>query len=271
MGNNEIDLPEWCSNYQHLEFGLDNEGVIHITINRPEHLNAVNGVLHGELGRVWVDVSSDDRVRIAVITGSGRGFSAGGDMDMLVEQAGNYSIIEKRHREAADIVYNMLNCRKIIIAAINGPAVGAGLAVALLADISIIADDAKLTDGHTRIGLGAGDHAAIVWPLLCGMARAKYYLLTADLIDGREAERIGLVSRCVPQGELLETANEIATRLARGPRNATQAVKHNLNNWLRLAGPTFDASLAMEMLDFFSPDVEEGLQAFREKRPPKFA
>jgi len=148
--------------------------------------------------------------------------------------------------------------------------VGAGLAVALLADISVIAETARLTDGHLRLGVGAGDHAAIVWPLLCGMAKAKYYLLTADFIDGREAERIGLVSLCVPADRLMETAWGIADRLAAGSQRALRWTKRSLNNWLRAAGPIFDNSLALEMLSFAGPDVREGVRAIREKGPPRF-
>src|SRR2546422_9039257 len=107
------------------------------------------------------------------------------------------------------MVYNLINCSKPVVAAINGAAVGAGLALAILADISIAAASARLIDGHTRLGVAAGDHAAIIWPLLCGMAKAKYYLLTADFLDGREAERIGLVSLCVPGAEVLPKALDV--------------------------------------------------------------
>jgi enoyl-CoA hydratase len=173
-------------------------------------------------------------------------------------------------KEAGDIVYNIINCEKVIISAINGVAVGAGLAVALMADISIMAEEARITDGHIRLGVGAGDHAAIIWPLLCGMAKAKYYLLTADFIDGREAERIGLVSRCVPGERVVPTALEVAEKLATGPQLAIRWTKRALNNWLRQAGPIFDASLALEMLNFFDEDVAEGAAALVEKRTPRF-
>jgi len=157
-----------------------------------------------------------------------------------------------------------------IVSAINGTAVGAGLAVALMADISVIAEDARLTDGHLRLGVVAGDHAAIVWPLLCGMAKAKYYLLTADFIDGREAERIGLVSRCVPGERVLEESLEIAGRIATGPQHAARWTKRTLNHWLRAAIPAFDASVAYEMLSFLGADVHEGARAITQRRPPRF-
>ena len=173
-------------------------------------------------------------------------------------------------QQASNVVYNIVHCDKPIVSAINGVAVGAGLAVALLADISIAAEDARLTDGHLRIGLAAGDHSVILWPLLCGMARAKYYLLTADFLDGREAERIGLVSKAVPGERLMDEAMAVAGKLANGSQDAIRWTKKALNNWLRQAGPLFDASLALEMIGMFGPDLAEGLDAVGSKRPPAF-
>jgi len=256
--------------YEYLRFDRPSDGVLLITINRPERLNAANKRLHWELSRVWRDVDADERIRIAVITGAGKAFSAGGDLDMVLDQAKDFTQVAAIAKEAADLVYNMVDCQKPIISAINGVAVGAGLAAALMADISVIAEDARLTDGHLRLGVGAGDHAAIVWPILCGLAKAKYYLLTADFVDGREAERIGLVSMCRPADEVLPTALEIAARLAAGPQHALRWTKRALNQWVRTAGPIFEASLAYEMLGFFSDDVVEGATAIKEKRPPAF-
>jgi len=173
-------------------------------------------------------------------------------------------------REAKDLVYNLINCSKIVVSAMHGPAVGAGLVAGLLADISIAAKGARIIDGHTRLGVAAGDHAAIVWPLLCGMAKAKYYLLLCEEVSGEEAERIGLVSLCVPEDELIGRAREVAAKLARGSQTALRWTKYSLNNWLRSAGPSFDTSLALEMLGFSGPDVREGVASHRERRPPKF-
>jgi enoyl-CoA hydratase len=172
--------------------------------------------------------------------------------------------------EARDLVYNILRCQKPIVSAINGPAVGAGLVVALLADISIAAENARLADGHVRMGVAAGDHAAILWPLLCGMAKAKYYLMTSDFVSGREAERIGLVSLCVPDDELADKAMEVALNLAQGPRHAIKYTKRALNQWLLQAGPIFDHSLALEMLGFFSEDMMAGVEALRRKEAARF-
>lgn len=258
------------SDYRHLAFDLKPNGVLLITLNRPEVLNATNARLHWELTQVWLTVDADPKVRVALVTGAGKAFSAGGDLEMVEEMAGDPAAVARTMREASDLVYNMINLDKPVVSAINGVAVGAGLVVALLADVSIISESARLTDGHTRLGVAAGDHAAIVWPLLCGMAKAKYYLLTSDFLDGREAERIGLVSLCVPADRVMERAWDVADKLAQGSQPSIRWTKRALNNWLRQAGPIFDQSLALEMLTFMQPDVREGVRAIREKRAPAF-
>src|SRR5262249_10825111 len=159
---------------------------------------------------------------------------------------------------------------KPIVSAITGPAVGAGLAVGLLADVSIATPSARIVDGHTRLGVAAGDHAAIVWPLLCRLAKAEDHLPPCEPLDRARAGRIGLVSLCVPEEELDARALEIAVRLAEGAQAAIRHTKLALNNWLRIAGPAFDASLALEFLDMSGPDVHEGVAAVREKRAPRF-
>ncbi len=256
--------------YEHLRFDRRDDGVLLITIDRPERMNATDERLHRELAGVWRDFADDEESRVAVVTGAGRAFSAGGDLEMVQRMAGDYRRVAHMASETAALVQNMVECDKPIVSAINGTAVGAGLAVALMADISVISEEARLTDGHLRLGVVAGDHAAIVWPLLCGMAKAKYYLLTADFIDGREAERIGLVSRAVRAGEVLETALEIAGRVATGPQHAARWTKRTLNHWLRAALPAFDASVAYEMLSFMGGDVTEGADAIKDRRAPRF-
>jgi len=256
--------------YQFLLFERPADGVLLVRINRPDKLNATHERLHWELSRVWLDIGEDPETKVAVITGAGKAFSVGGDLDMIERMKGNAAGVAQAWREAGDIVYNMINLDKPIISAINGVAVGAGLAVALLADISIASESMRITDGHLRLGVAAGDHAVIIWPLLCGMARAKYSLLTAEFIDGKEAERIGLVSLCVPADQLLDRALEVARRLANGPQQALHFTKRALNQWLRVAGPAFEASMALEMLGFFGADVAEGVRAVKEKRAPVF-
>jgi enoyl-CoA hydratase len=173
-------------------------------------------------------------------------------------------------REARDLVRGMLGCSKPIVSSINGAAVGAGLAVALLADISVAARNAKLIDGHTKLGVAAGDHAVAIWPLLCGMAKAKYYLLLCDAVSGEEAERIGLVSRAVDAEALADESLAIARRLASGSASALAGTKRALNGWLHAAWPAFEASLAAEIMDFAGADAREGVAAIKEKRSPVF-
>jgi enoyl-CoA hydratase len=165
----------------------------------------------------------------------------------------------------------VINCNKPIVSAINGVAVGAGLVVGILADVSIAGRSARIVDGHTRLGVAAGDVACIIWPLLCGLAKAKYYLLTCRPIAGEEAERIGLVSLCVDDDKLQATALEIAGELAAGAPSAIRWTKYALNNWLRMAGPIFDTSTALEMLGFAGAEAREGLASHLEKRKPNFS
>lgn len=257
--------------FQFIRFDRQPDGVLLVTLNRPEVMNAVNARMHWELTQIWGVVNADPQTKVVVVTGAGdRAFSAGGDLSHVEEMIGNADEVAVVMKEARDIVYNILDCDKPIISAINGTAVGAGLAVALLADISVMAEDARFTDGHVKLGVAAGDHAAIIWPLLCGMTKAKYYLMTADFINGKEAERMGLVTFCAPREEVLDKAMAIAQKLAQGSQTAIKATKKSLNNWMRLAGPIFDNSLALEMLGFLGGDVREGLAAVREKRPPQF-
>ena len=259
------------SDFQFLKFEQKPNGIMLMTLNRPDVLNATNARLHWELTKVWSVLGDDAEVRVVVVTGAGeRAFSAGGDLDWISEMVGNADKVSVALKEAGDIVFNMLAFEKPVISAINGVAVGAGLAVALMADISIMAEEARITDGHVKLGVAAGDHAVILWPLLCGMAKAKYYLMTADFLDGKEAERIGLVSLCVPREELLGKAMATAQKLAKGSQPAARFTKRALNNWLRISQPAFDASPALEMICFLGGDAREGVNAIREKREPKF-
>ncbi|GAA0394543.1 enoyl-CoA hydratase/isomerase family protein [Microbispora corallina] len=257
--------------YEKLRTDWAADGVLRIVISEPARLNAVDRTGHRELAEIWRDVDRDDDVRAVVIRGEGEAFSAGGDLAMIEEMTRDHAVRLRVFAEARDIVYNVINCAKPVVSAIQGPAVGAGLAVALLADVSVAGRTARVIDGHTRLGVAAGDHAAIVWPLLCGLAKAKYHLLLCEPVTGEQAEAMGLVSVCVDDDQVHERALEIAERLARGPAEAIRLTKYALNNWLRMAGPSFDASLAMEFLGFTGPDVVEGLAALRERRPPRFS
>ena len=239
--------------------------VLRVVMNRPDKLNAVDGEMHRELTEIWRVVDADVNINAVLLTGAGKAFSAGGDLDLLDTMIAEFGTRIRVWQEARDLVYNLINCSKPVVSAINGAAVGAGLALALLADVSVAAASARLIDGHTKLGVAAGDHAAIIWPLLCGMAKAKYHLLLCETVTGAEAERIGLVSLAVPDEDLQARAMDIAVRLAEGPQQALQLTKRALNNWLRTAGPIFDASAAYEMLNFFEPDVREGIAALKQK------
>jgi enoyl-CoA hydratase len=245
------------------------DGVLRITLDAPG-LNAVGPEVHRQLADIWLTIDRDDETRAALIQGAGRAFSAGGSFDLVDQCLNDFDARTRVMREARDLVLNIVNCSKPIVSAIHGPAVGAGLAAALLADVSVAARTARIIDGHTRLGVAAGDHAAICWPLLCGMAKAKYYLLTCETLSGEEAERIGLVSLCVDDDEVHDRALAVATQLAAGAPTAIRWTKHTLNHWYRAQVAVFDASLAYEFYGFGGPDVREGLASHQEKRPPKF-
>ena len=257
--------------YASLKFAWPAERILEITMDRGGRLNAADAVMHRDLAEVWRTVDADPDVAAVILRGAGKGFSAGGDLDLVTEMSEDFEVLTRVWKEARDLVYNLINCSKPVVSAMHGPAVGAGLVAGLLADVSVAARSARIIDGHTRLGVAAGDHAAIVWPLLCGLAKAKYHLLLCEPVSGEEAERIGLVSLCVDDDKLFETALGIAKRLAAGSPTAVRWTKYALNNWLRLAGPTFDASLALEFLGFRGPDLREGVASLREKRPPNFA
>jgi len=259
------------NDYQHILFERREPNILWMTLNRPEVLNAANARLHTEFVEIWRTIDKDPTVHAAVVTGAGRAFSAGGDLKMVENAHQDYDEVIRILDEARELVYNMLHCQTPIISAINGAAVGAGLVVALLADISIAAENARLADGHVRMGVAAGDHACIIWPLLCGMAKAKYHLMTGEFVNGIEAERMGLVSLCVADEELHEKAMAVATNIATGPRHAIKFTKRALNQWLLQAGPIFDHSLALEMLGFFSEDMMAGVAGIRNKKRPVYS
>ncbi len=258
------------SKYTQLKLDRPADRVLRITFDRPETYNSLDEAGHRELAYIWRDIDMDPSINAAILTGAGRAFSSGGDFGMIAGMLDDYDKRANAWKEARDLVYNIVNCSKPVVSAINGPAVGAGLVAGLLADVSIAGKRARIVDGHTRLGVAAGDSAVINWPLLCGMAKAKYLLLLCEPVSGEEAERIGLVSLCVEDEELQDKALEVATRLATGAQSAIRWTKYALNNWYRMAGPAFDASTALEMLGFTGPEAREGLAAHLEKRKPAF-
>jgi len=256
--------------FDRLSFDRPADRVLRITLDGPG-LNAVDADVHRQLADVWLAVDRDADTHVAILRGAGKAFSAGGSFELLDEVIEDYAARTRILREARDLVFNVINCSKPIVSAIHGPAVGAGLVAGLLADISIVGRSAKIIDGHTRLGVAAGDHAAVCWPLLCGMAKAKYYLLTCDPLTGEEAERIGLVSLCVDDDQVQDRALAVASQLADGSPSAIRWTKHSLNNWYRDHSSIFDASWGLEFYGFGGPDAAEGLASHREKRSPRFS
>lgn len=261
---------DWQSSYTRLKFMEPEPGILEIVLHNPGTLNSVDGVMHAELAYVWRDIDGDESVSVVLVRGEGGAFSAGGDFAMIERMMSEPAVRLRVWKEARDLVYNMLNCSKPVVSAIAGPAVGAGLAVAMLADISVAARTARLIDGHVRLGVAAGDHATLVWPLMMGMAKAKYHLLLNEPLSGEEAERLGLVSVCVDDDQVYTTALKIARRLSQGSPVGIRMTKYALNNWFRLAGPIYDTSTALEFIGFVSDDAVEGLASFKEKRSPRF-
>lgn len=253
--------------YEHLDIERQGNGVVLITLNRPDKLNAMTYAMHAELSRVWGDVAKDPGTKVAVVTGAGRAFCSGNDLN---NPDPDISMVREIMDDAMGIVRGMIECDKPIISAINGVAVGAGLAVAVLADISICAEDAKLIDGHTTVGTVAGDHGCLLWPMLCGLAKAKYYMFNMEPLTGAEAERIGVVTKAVPTEEVLPMALEMAGRMAQMAQHAIRGTKRSMNGWLRQAMPIFEHSVALEMFDFLDADILEARDAFRAKRQADF-
>ena len=257
------------ADFTDLQFDRPAPGVLRITLDGP-NLNAVSPAVHRQLADVWLTIDRDPDTRVAVLQGAGRAFSAGGSFELIDSIINDDATRLQALREARDLVLNVINCSKPIVSAMHGVAVGAGLVCGLLADISVAGRTARIIDGHTRLGVAAGDHAAICWPLLCGMAKAKYYLLTCEAMTGEEAERIGLVSLCVDDDVVQDRALEIAVQLSNGAQSAIRWTKHTLNHWYRAQGAAFDASVAYEFLGFMGPDAREGLASHQEKRTPTF-
>ena len=263
-------MPVSYERYKSLKFDRPHPRVIRITLASQQRLGVMDAEMHREISEVWRDVDRDESVSAIIITGDGKSFSAGGDLHHELKVTADYDLRMQTMKEARDLVYNMLQCSKPVVSGIRGWAVGAGLAAGLLADVSIAAKDANLMDGHTKIGVAAGDCAMIIWPLLVSMAKAKYYLLCCERLTGEEAERIGLVSLTTDDADVEAKTIEVATKLAMGAPAAIRWTKYSLNSWIRNAGPIFDASVAYEFMGFAGPEGVEGIKAFLEKRPPEF-
>ena len=257
--------------YRELKFDWPHPRVLRITLNSPLKLNAMGPHLHRECSEIWLDVDADPEVSAVIITGSEKAFSAGGDLNHERKICDDYDLRMQTMKESRNLVLNMINCSKPVVSAVRGWAIGAGLACVILADVSVVSKTAQFSDGHAKIGVAAGDHATIIWPLLCGMAKAKYYLMTAENFSGEEAEQMGLVTMAVDGAAVEETALSVAKKLAESAPAALRWTKYTLNHWLRQAAPIFDASLALEFIGLAGPEGREGIDAFLEKRPAKYS
>ena len=256
--------------YQCLQFSRQGR-VLTVALNRPEQRNAVNGRLHQELSQVFTDVQRDPESDIVVLTGNGSAFCAGGDIDWMQQSVDEPEEFERTAREGKDIVFSQLDLEKPLICKLNGHATGLGASLALLCDIVMAAEEAKIGDPHVSVGLVAGDGGALIWPQIVGYAKAKKYLLTGELMTATEAERIGLVTEVMPRAQLDAAVDAMAQRLAAGATRAIRWSKITANLPLKaLLHAHFDAGIAYECLSNRTADHAEAVKAFREKRKPVF-
>lgn len=259
------------SRYETLLIEKDAEGIAVVTLNRPEKRNAVSNQMHDELEAVFADLAKDDEIRCIVITGAGSAFCAGGDVEGMKSGEFRPSGPRTPFFQVRRLVMNLLEVDQPIVAAVNGDGAGLGATIPLFCDVVVMAESARLADTHVRMGLVAGDGGVVIWPWLVGMARAKEYLLTGDWIDGKEAERIGLVNYAVPQDEVMPRAMEIARTLARNAPLAVRWTKYSVNKILRdHVNLALDSSMFLEAATMSSEDLAEAAHAFYEKRRPEF-
>lgn len=208
---------------------------------------------------------------MVILTGAGETFSAGGDIPMMQKRIDDPELFNRKNLEMKQMIFGLLDLEKPVIARINGDCIGLGATLALMCDIMIAVDTARFCDPHVKMGYVAGDGGAVIWPQLIGYAKAKEYLLTGDMLDAVEAERIGLINHAVPRDQLDAKVNTLAEKLARGSNKAIKWTKTSMNIPLRqLAHSMMDASLAYEALTNIGPDHQEAVTAFQEKRKPDF-
>jgi enoyl-CoA hydratase len=262
-------------NYSRIEFAYDQGYGPRVLVVRIAGTNRVNGVdeaMHEDLARVFTDCQRDPDSDLIVLTGKGDVFCAGGDFDWFEEQIKNPASFRAIAPDAKRIVLSLLELEKPMICRLNGAAAGLGATIALMCDVIIAEDTAKIGDPHVKVGLVAGDGGAVIWPALIGMARAKEMLLTGDMISGAEAARIGLINHAVPRGELDAKVTELAAKILSNPRWAVRWTKVVMNQQLRqTANLTMDAAIAYETLSNMAQDRAEAVAAFKEKRPMKLS
>ncbi|HVX22765.1 MAG TPA: enoyl-CoA hydratase/isomerase family protein [Acidimicrobiales bacterium] len=256
--------------FDRLAFERPAAGVLRVLIDT-ERFPMCDERMHRELGDVWSVVDADATVRAVLVEGNGADFSGPGTPEMVGSLGADHDTRVRVMAEARRIVYGVVRCTKPVVAVLHGQVMGAGLGVGLLADVSIAARQAVLVDAHVQIGVVPGDHALLCWPALCGLAKAKYHLLTGEPVTGEEAERIGLVALAVDDADARGRGLDVAQRLAAGSAVAISQTKQLLNAWYEQAGPTFETSVALEFMGFAGPDFHEALAAFAAQRPPRFA
>ena len=258
------------ANYSRLKIDYPLDRVLRVTFDRPETYNSVDAETHTQLTHIWRDISDDPDISSVIVTGKGKAFSAGGDFEMIKSILEDPVARMATWKEAKDLVYNIINCNKPIISAIDGVAVGAGLVVGILADVSICGKSARIVDGHTRLGVAAGDDVAcIIGPCFAGSPRRN--TTCSHTSRCLERKRNGTVwCPCVEDADLQNVALETALDFVNGAQSAIRWTKYALNNWLRVNGPLFDTSTALEMLGFAGPEAREGLASHLEKRQPSF-
>jgi enoyl-CoA hydratase len=255
----KYDLPD--------EITVDGDGAVRtVLINRPEELNCVNANLHWGLANVWRQVASDKQARVVILTGAGRAFCAGGDLNWILTFLDDPAARDESIREGAQIVEEMLRFPLPIIAAVNGPAVGLGCSVALLSDIVLMSETAYFADPHVAVGLVAGDGGAALWPLLTPILRSREYLYTGDRISAATAVEFGLASRQVAADELLQQARRLADRLAGQPPDALQGTKRVVNMYLsQVLGGPLQAGFAAEVATMKTDEHRQRLLAFQNR------
>jgi enoyl-CoA hydratase len=266
LGREKMDY----SRYETLSIATDDK-VLTVALNRPDALNAVNARMHDELTWIWEDAQNDDDVALIVLTGNGKAFCAGGDINWMAGEGEGRSMNTMTAYSAKKLIFNLLDCEKPIICSLNGDAIGLGATVALFCDTIIASEDARIGDPHVRAGLVAGDGGAIIWPQLIGYPRAKEYLMTGDLIPAPKAADLGLINHVVPAGDLAAATDKYVAKLRRGALKAISFTKTTVNIGLRqLAESMFDAGMAYELLTMQTDDHAEAVAAFREGRRPEF-
>jgi len=259
------------SRFEQLTVAVGSHGIATVTLNRPEKKNAVGMQMHAELALIFREIDRDPAIRVAVLTGAGTAFSAGGDLEWMQEMIDDASIFERTIREAKEIVLSMLDCEKPLIARVNGHAMGLGATLALFCDVIFATTKARIGDPHVGVGLVAADGGAIIWPQLIGYARAKEFLMTGDALTAADAARIGLINHAVDPELLDQTVDAFVLRLACGAQQAIRWTKASINLGLKqLAVSILDSALAYEAVTNLSADHQEAVAAFRESRAPVF-